>query len=317
MAFLLFFKKYKLSLLRAMDNYDPYGIMRVNALQTITIVIGLLFVDGFFRLPGFSQAINLPILGLVITGTIFGHYARLKAITIFCFASIIYTTLLCFVINYISLLVLVTGITVATLFALSRKHYPPFINMIALVQVVASVLSQTPNSGDITQIARIILDLSSMMVLTIIFMSLFPKKYFFRIWKRALYCSIKELGEKFSSINLNQINTQQLLLTHSIRLFNLTDNLSNEEKGFFARRIALILTEIYTSLAALATRAISIETNELNIFVTLCNQFCIALNQDQPLYFFYTVESKNPHFLILQKNFNKAVKTWNKLCLQS
>jgi hypothetical protein len=301
---------------KRINEYDPYGIMQINALQAVTIVLGLLAVDTFYHLPGFIQSINLPILALVITGTIFGYYPRLKAIIFFCLASIIYTALFCFVKNYITLLVLVTGIGVASLFALSRKFYPPFLNMIALIQVVASVLCQTRNSGDLYQIWRIVIDLSTLTILTIIFISFFPKVYYFRVWKRALYYSFKELGEKFNAINLNQKSPEHLLLVHSVRLFDLTNNLSYGENGIFARRLALILTKIYTSLAALSTRTISIESQELEVCVKICEQFCTALVNNHPLYPIYAVESENKHFLVLQKNFNKASQTWNKLCLQ-
>lgn len=317
MSFSSLFSNYKISFQNRFNEYDPYGIMRVNALQSIIVMIGILVVNGFYQLPSFSLALNLPVLALVIIGTVYGYFPRLKAIIVFCLSSIIYTVLFCFVKNYISLLVLVTGVVIACLFAFSRKFYPTFLNMIALVQVVASMFAQGTSSSDVYEIVRLVLDLISMTVLTIIFMYFFPKIYFFRVWKRALYLSIKELGEKFNSINLNQINTQHLLLVHLVRLFNLTDSLSYQENGLFARRIVLLLTEVYTSLAALASRTISIEPPELQTFVSLCNQFCHALTNNYPLYFVYTVESNNPHFLILQKNFNKTVQTWNKLCLTS
>ncbi len=311
------FTRYRESIQKKIDSYDPYGIMRVNALQSVTVVICLLFVDGFYDLPGFGESITLPVLALVITGTMFGYYPRLKAILFFCLASIFYTAIFCCVKNYISLLVLVTGIGVASFFALSRKFYPPFLNMIALIQVVASVLCQSPNSGDWYIILRIIFDLTAITILMLIFFYFFPKKYFFRVWQRAFYYSMKEFAEKFNSINLNQINPQQLLLVHAIRLFSLTDSLSYKENGLFARRIALILTKMYTSLAALANRTISIETHELKEFVRICQQFSLAISDNYPLYPIYLIDSDNDHFLRLKKNLNQAIHTWNKLCLQN
>lgn len=301
------------SLRKKINNYDPYGVMQVNALQSLTLVLGLLFIDKFYNLPGFREVIILPLLGIIIIGTLFGYYPRIKALSVFCLVTILYSLIFCSVKNYLTFTVLITGLGIAIFFILSRRVYPPLLNMIALIQVVASVLSLTPNGGDLYQLIRLAINLSIVSLLSISLMALFPKIYFFRVWERAFYLTIEEMSNIMYQMEIKKLNFQQLLFTHLVAMNKLTQGLSYYPHGFSARRIALTLTKIYTSLAPLITQIITIEPHELKFLIDLCQKFCIALNHHQPLHFIYKIESQNIHFLTLQKDFHYVIHTWNQL----
>lgn len=303
------------SLREKLNQYDPYGLMRVNATQSVVVITVLIMIDVFYNLPGFTTTIILPILAFLISGTLFGNYQRIKAIAIFCTACIIYTVLFCYIKNYLTLMVLVSGLFIAGLFALSRL-YSPLLTMIALIQVIASLLCQTPNIGDTYQLIRLVIELVIMMVLSIGLTALFPEAYFFRVWRRSLYFSLREIGEKLHYFQLNNMDNSHLLLAHLVRLFALTTDLSYRQHGFSARRISLTLTKIYTSLAALATQTISMKSSDLQVFINTCHQFCLALEHHHSLPLIKVSGNSDLHFLKLQKNFNYAIQTWNKLCLK-
>ena len=302
---------------KSINNYDPYGMLQVNATQALAVALSLLFINASYKFPLFEEIMLLPFLGIIITGGIFGYYPRIKAFIVFSLFSILYTIIFCLINSYLTIILFTMALLVPLLFFLGRRYYAPLLSMVGVIQVCVFVFCQIPNSGNYDELTQIIVALLLVTLLGVGLMSLFPKVYFFRVWRRALYLTIHEFSETIYLFKIKQLNPQQLWFKHLVSLNSFTQGLHNDIYAFSARRVSLRLTKIYTALMPLFYHITQIETHELESIINLCKALCLAIEKNQTLHSWSTINSTNTHFLKLQCNFNYVIKSWNELCLKN
>lgn len=302
----------------ALDTYDPYGLYRVNAFQTLFVITGLFLINAVFNFPQFTILMNLPIFGMLAICVSMGYGERLKTMLIYSIATIIYSVMLSIVQNYRFLTVLTVGIMILLFFTLSKKKYPILLGIIPIVHIAAYTTLIVP-FADSAQLTRWILGLIITAGVGIGLLALFPRHYFFRIWLRVLYLSINELDEKLRSHRDIDITTSPLLFKHLNRVPIYTAMLSNKENGFAARRISLSLTRIYQKILALMYHVAIIQEHELQEIQVLFHQLGQALIKNQPFHDFQGIHSErnaSPCFLQLRQDLFNIIGRWNQLCLK-
>ena len=298
-----------------LNNYDPYGIFRVNTLQGGTMVILLFLINAVYRIPNFNVTMQLPLYCLMATGMVFGYANRLKNALIFCTVCTCYAILLSIVHNYRMLTVFTVGACIAFFFALAKKKVPQLLPMIAAIQAVTYTAFIVPY-GDWFQLTRAALTLFLMGVLTLGLFAIFPRVYFFRVWLRIIYLTIEELAEKLDQFNHQELNSEQLVFKHLNRIHEYTQALGYKEHGFAARRVSIYIVDIYTVFIGLVSNITSADKDELHQVSNMCRVLCKRMSESQPLHNLIFIPSTNTSVLLLQKNIHGITKVWNQLCLK-
>lgn len=299
----------------ALNNYDPYGIFRVNTLQGGTMVTLLFLINAIYRIPNFNVTMQLPLYCLMATGMVFGYANRLKNALIFCVVCTCYAILLSIVHNYRMLTVFTVGACIAFFFALAKKKVPQLLPMIAAIQAVTYTAFIVPY-GDWFHLSRAALTLALMGFLTLGLFALFPRVYFFRVWLRIVYFTIEELAEKLDQFNRHDLNSEQLVFKHLSKIQEYTQALGYKEHGFAARRVSIYIVDIYTVVIGLVSNIISADKGELHQVSNMCRVLCKRMADNQPLHNMTFISTSNTSVLLLQKNIHGIIKVWNQLCLK-
>lgn len=299
----------------ALNNYDPYGIFRVNTLQGGTMVTLLFLINAIYRIPNFNVTMQLPLYCLMATGMVFGYSNRLKNALIFCIVCTCYAILLSVVHNYRMLTVFTVGACIAFFFALAKKKVPQLLPMIAAIQAVTYTAFIAPY-GDWFHLSRAALTLILMGFLTLGLFALFPRIYFFRVWLRIVYFTIEELAEKLDQFNHHDLNSEQLVFKHLSKIHEYTQALGYKEHGFAARRVSIYIVDIYTVVISLVSNITSADKDELHKVSNMCRVLCKGMSDNQPLHSMTFISTTNTSVLLLQKNIHGIIKVWNQLCLK-
>ncbi len=299
-----------------LDNYDPYGIMRVNAFQCLAMLIGIFLVNSIYNIPHFNIVIQLPLYACIAFPFTTGYNKRLKSMAIYDIASIVYAIILNFVYNYHLLTVFTVGMVIASFFYFSKKRSPELLTMVGVIHPMVYSALVIPNGGNLHQLTLLTISLIFVSLLSYFFFSLFPRIYFFRIWLRGLYFTIEEIADRFNQFNLNNITSEQLVFKHLIRIQDLTDALSYKEHGLAARRISLCIISTYTIMVALVNRVILIEHDQITEIYNVYHNFSQALKSKQPLTNISFTPNNNQAFAQLKHEIENMINVWNKLCLK-
>ncbi|MDQ5920905.1 MAG: hypothetical protein QG673_961 [Pseudomonadota bacterium] len=321
------------------NDYDPYGVMRVNALQSLTMLIGVLLINSTYNIPYFNIVIQLPLYSCMAFPLISGYYNRLKCLLIYSAACILYAIILNLAYNYRLLTVFAVGMVIASFFYLAKQRIPQLFVMIGVIQSITYSALIIPNGGNVHQLAQLIVSLILVSALSFIFYATFPSIYFFRIWQRGIYFTLEEMIEKLKQISAEGLTSEQLSFKHLIRVQELTDNLGYKEYGFAARRISLSLISIYTTIVALANQVSTIKNDEIKTICNICQEFCQALKMQQQLTDiqldkFSDIQNidkdqhnnsnqrnnnnqgNNQELSRLKKDLSNMIQVWNGLCLK-
>ena len=300
----------------SLDAYDPYGNYRVNAFQCVVVITSLFMLNALFNFPRFNQIMYLPVFGVIAILMSIGYGGRLKAMLIYSVATITYAVILNIVRASPIVTVLVVGVVISIFYAVAKKRVPQLLWMIPLVHIPAYVSLRGSIAGQ-DEMIHWLMSCVGISALTIGLLALFPRIYFFRIWLRVLYFSIGQLKERVNAYEQKiTVTTSQLLFHHLARMPDYTAMLSNKEHGFSARRISLKLTSIYAGLTVLNNNMAEITKNELTELNFMCENFCLALSNNQPFNNLSLISSDNRFFLKLRQDLCYIIEVWNRLCLK-
>lgn len=299
---------------QALDEYDPYGNYRVNAIQSVIVLSALLMLSAVINLPQFGSLLFFPVLGLFAILITNGYGLRLKAIILYSVVTILYAIALALVQNYRFLTVLMVGAAIIILFSFSKKRVPQLLFMIPFIHITAYTSLKMPVVGA-DEMIHYVLTYFMFAALLLGLLALFPRVYFFRIWLRVFYHTIKELEEKLTAYqHQHELFLAQPLMLHLSRLPNYTIMLSNKEHGFSARRISLKLMSINAGLMALIDGATQLSVSEFEEIRQTCQKLYQGLSANQPVQHAEMVNSDNWFFLKFQHDLNYITQRWNRLC---
>lgn len=297
-----------------LDQYDPYGFFRVSSAQALYLITFLFILNFIFQIPDFNYVIQIPLFGLLIFNVEPDFNKRILNMLTFCGICVIYSLLLSIVYNYRILVIAMVGSVILSLFSLSRK-YPRLLPMICPIHAITYTALISPTNGNIYQIANLLLANSVVIALALIIMYSFPKVYFLRIWLRAVYLSIEEMGQIFLLYADDKLIPQKLTFKHLTKMNDYTNSLNNYQYQMSVKKISLKLINLYTFLIAVTSEVAIIDKQEIYAIAKTCNLLCLSIKNEQQLSYVYFHNSNNPHLLKLEYDLNYIIKVWNKLCL--
>lgn len=293
----------------AINRYDQYGIMRVNALQSLMVTICMFLVNFIFSPPYIQQLMPLFLIGLIAAATSPSFIRRQQIVILMTIIVSIWLIAMSLVQKHNVASVLLTGILLSSMFVMGKKI--PILGSIAVTcYMTGTILPQLSPSGNIYVYYDFIVMTSIFLMLIIVFMNFFPRVYYLRIWLRVYCLSLKELSQAMRDLAKDELTIKKF--RHLAAMHQITSGLSKKEYTFAARRINISLLRIYKYFTAVRMNAILLDKIQLLEIAQICDDLYLKISEDQPLKPLVDNSagfSKDIYYAIEQ-----LVLQWNKLC---
>lgn len=295
----------------AINRYDQYGIMRVNALQSVMVTICMFLVNFIFGPPYMDQLLPIFLIGIIAASSSPSYIRRQQIIAIFVALAIIWYICVNLVVNHNLATVIMNGFLLSVVFWLGKKIR--VFAAIALVCYLLGILLPPLNvSGSFYIYYNLITMCAIYLVAVLAFMNLFPKIYYKRIWVRALYLCLNELvviQRSIASGETNFANSQ-----HLIGIYRITSSVTQKEFTFAARRTNISLLRIYTYMTTLRTQLLLINPQALLHSADLCENLCEKISQGEIIQANALLIPGLPNGIKFA--LQQLIMIWNRTCLK-
>ncbi len=315
------------------NRQDPYGQYRVNAFQTLVVLVCLFLVNFIFSPPHMQDLIAILSFGFIGSASMISYNKRQYMVAAFCIVGMIYAILINLVREYNLYTVLMVGFGMSSLFWLSRK-IPMLAGMAAMVNMLGITMVKIKVGGNGYVYLNYVVLISFYLILALAFMNIFPRIYYFRIWLRAYYLALGEFEMRFRALAHQNHIQAGAPLTHFIRLNSFTRELGYKEFGFPARRIDILLSQLCNYLIASRNSVVTLNSNGYLLLAEACKELQAGISCNKSLSFhtqqfskYNNAAFKNintdidkelnqqlpPHII---SAFAKLATLWNQLCLK-
>ena len=315
------------------NKQDPYGQFRVNAFQTLVVLVCLFFVNFIFSPPHMQDLIAILSFGFIGSASMISYNKRQYMVAAFCIVGMIYAILINLVREYNLYTVLMVGFGMSSLFWLSRK-IPMLAGMAAMVNMLGITMVKIKVGGNSYVYFNYIVLICFYLLLALAFMNIFPRIYYFRIWLRAYYLALGEFEIRFRALAHHDYTQAEAPLTHFIRLNSFTRELGYKEFGFSARRIDIILSQLCNYLIASRNNVVTLNSSGYLLLADACKELQAGISDNKSLnlltqqfqdYNHASYESINTNLnkdlyqqvpMHIISAFAKLTTLWNQLCLK-
>lgn len=293
--------------------YDPYGELRVFAFQGVYLMTSLFLINLFFGPYKFNSAMNIPICAFYVCGLEPNLNKRLLNMALYSVINIAYVIILSFAWTNRFLIVFSVGIMVFSLFMLGKNRLPIVLVMVPLISALA--FSQViPFSGDVNVIMNYCFSYLITAILGIAIIYFFPRRYFFNVWINILAAAIAEFKLALIKISNKDFDFSQIKFNDQYTLQTWSLSLESKTNGFIARKLSLILINIYSFLTVLLNRIDEVDNKYLLELIQLCSLLEQAIRSKHDLNKFIFTQSDNIYISKAQSDFNRIIINWNSLC---
>lgn len=293
----------------AINRYDPYGIMRVNALQSLMVTICILLVNFIFSPPYIQQLLPIFVVGLIASATSASYLRRQQIVIAFSIIAMIWTIAMNLVLNHNLASVLMTGFLLSGMFLIGKK-IPLFASIAVLCYILGVVLPPIKSSGSIYAYYNFIAMTVVILILIIAFMNLFPRVYYLRIWVRAYSLCLKELAVSMRELTRDDTKIQNF--THLTAIYRITLGLTHKEYTFAARKVNISLLTIYKFFTTMRMGLLELNQAQLLEIAQTCENLYQKISHDQPLTQTISNTTELPRGIYYA--LNQLILQWNKLC---
>ena len=293
----------------AINRYDQYGIMRVNALQSLMVTICIFLVNFLFSPPYMQQLMPIFFIGLIAAATSPSFIRRQQIIIVITTIIVIWAIAMNLVLKHNIASVLMTGMLLSILFIIGKK-IPVLATVAVVCYMICTSLPPINPSGNIYAYYNFIVMTAVFLLLVMVFMNLFPRVYYLRIWLRAYSLCLKELALALRELALGELNTKYF--KHLTAIYRITSGLSNKEYTFAARKVNISLLRIYKFITAMRMAIIPLNTLQLLAIAQICDDLYQQITDDRPLQQLPANTANLPCgiYYALQQ----LILQWNKLC---
>ena len=302
--------------LQALDRYDPYGFMRVSAMQALTVILVLFMINFAFSPFAMTTALQIPVFGIIATSIEKSFSNRIRNVAVFCGLCIAYAFLLAIVQEYRFLVVISVGVFIFSLFMFSKLKFPFMLGMVTLVQVVGYTLLKIPEGASFNILLNYGISYVLASAIGLVTMALFPRVYFFRVWLRIVQATLHEFEQRFMLTAAGTVPLGKLTFVHFVQMYDYTPRLSYREHGLFARKVALLLVAIYAFTVVTYTKIEPIDIGKIFELAGACKKIRAAMDNWQPIADFdFSSENLNPQLIQVYNNLEQLRRYWNRACL--
>lgn len=292
---------------RILENYDPYGIHRVNGIKVLYIVCILFGVNCIIGIPNpyfyFFYAPLTALFAEVIGVTLkekyqFFIYSALgSCCMIFIFDTLRIYPLVFFLFGFAGSL---------SLYMIILKKNK---RLIAIIPIILSLsaysLLYQQGHGDIDIILRnACIEIVSILII-LGALALFPSDYYYRVWLRALHALVTRTLQNFKYTQKQQIHRIELIHMNSVILLQYSGLISLKFPTYSIMKITFLINKLYILSCAATTRHSHIQKDNLLIIIKNLQILQQSIYQEKPCQSFINL---NDHLL------SKLIGSWNYLC---
>ena len=295
-------------LIRTIDQYDPYGMHRLNGMKVVYVLLVLFFVNLFFYIPNPYfyfffvpiSAMNAEVIGLSIKSKYkLFIYAGLGS---------------CGIIFLFNLLkpypafFLLFGF-VATLFLYGfvlRKRSEMMVLVPIILSLAAySLLYGAENNDFYAVFNNAVTTLISMMII-LGALVLFPLSYYYRLWLRALSLLLQECLDNFVLLHEKKHVNTLSVQGHTMHLFQFSQLLPRSLPVYTILKINLLINQLHLMGCVASPDDFSTDPSELQRTIQGIHALLRSIKKEESC----------PFMAVGNPALSHLIRSWNYLCLK-
>jgi len=291
---------------RILENYDPYGIHRVNGIKVLYIVcvlFGVNFVVGipnpyfyFFYAP--LTALFAEVLGTTLKEKYqFFIFSALGS----CCMIFIFDTL-----RVYPLLFLLFGFTGSlSLYLIILKKNRRFMPIIPIILSLSaySLLYQQGHGNFYIILRNATIELVAILII-LGALSLFPTDYYYRIWLRAFLALVTNTSKNFLLTKKQKSHQIELIHRDPVNLLEYSGLISRQLPTYSIMKITFLMNRLYILSCAATTQHLQLDDDILYLTIQHLRQLRKAIRQEKPC------QPIEDHAQPL----SQLIRSWNYLC---
>jgi hypothetical protein len=294
-------------LIRTVEQYDLYGIHRINGIKVVYVLLVLFVVNGLVYIPdAYFYLFYVPMTGM--TAEVQGRTLQQKyelfirttlgAIIMIYLFNVMYPFPLWFLFFAFLATFLMYKIVL-------NKHE----NYLIIVPIILSLTSYSLNYRIDNENTYSILNhaLTSTLAMFVVLgaLLLFPRSFYYRIWLRALYWLVKGCYDNFNAIQHHQPPKEWS--QHLAQMVTYSCMVSRRKPTYTILKISLLVNKLYL-LSVVADKPLTrLSTRRLQHYVDNLKNFQSAINDEKPCMW----QDKQ------EGDIFKLIQSWNYLCQKS
>ncbi|MDF1646561.1 MAG: hypothetical protein P1U61_06250 [Legionellaceae bacterium] len=293
-------------LIHTIEQYDPYGIHRLNATKVVYVFFMLSVFNMFFYLPHpYFYFFYLPITAMaaeVMMETVKDKYLGfIYTIIGTCVMVVLFNTLRPYPLFFP---VAIFAATV-TLYLIALRHVGMMLPLVPIILSLAtySLLYPTLDNNFRMVIGNIFTTLFAMLII-VSSLLLFPLSYYYRLWLRAFLLSCREMLNDFSLILDEQVVHPSLLQENTKRMVDFSNLLPRRLPTYTILKINLLMHQLRTRLDVVNTPFMVMQKEDLVLLIQNLKLLIHAIEQET---YCDLIFNQDPIF-------TKLIRSWNYLC---
>lgn len=290
------------------ENYDRYGIHRLNGLKVVYVLLILFTINMIFTIPNpYFYYFYIPItaMGAEVAGETIEAKYRLFICTLF---GAIVGVFLFNITNSYKIFSIFSSFFFAVALYLGALHIKR--QMLVIVPLILSLSVYSLQYGQINTNFYAILNngLTTLLAMVIIVAALilFPQSLYFRVWLRAYILVLKQIHGNLILIKQNQEVEIEPVQGHLIQLVRFAKMLPRKLPIFTILKINLLINELRVISCVADQKLIQIPKNELDSLITNIGILISSVELEQKCKL-----PENDNLLV-----GRIVASWNSLCLK-
>lgn len=297
-----------ITLKNIIEKYDLYGEHRLNGVKVVYIILVMFFINMVYTIPNpYFNYFYVPITAM--NAEIVGTTPKAKYILFFytVIGAIISVFLFDLTVSYpIFFLIFVFFYSIALY--LMALHWIK--NLMVPVPLILSLAVYSLVYGQISTDFYIALNNALITLLATVIITacliLFPKRYYFRAWMRALLHLLKQIQGNFKLIQHNMEIQIEPVQGHLMMLAKYAKFLPRKLPIFTILKINLLVNELRLISCVTDQKLFKMEQQTLEHVINRLNKLITAIEQKQKCQI-----DQCDYPLLYQ-----IISTWNNLCLK-
>jgi hypothetical protein len=296
---------YMSKLIHLVDDYDKYGIHRINAVKVVYILLLLFMFNGVFSVPRpYLYYFYVPITALnaeIMFERISDKYQAFIYTILGSAVMIFFFNILKF--NGIYLLCFSFFSSLGLYFIILRKmrHLWPIMSIILSLAAYSLMYPDTSKNLNMITNNFITTILAEMVIIVALF--LFPLSYYYRAWLRAFLLLLKEILTNLEAIQSKQIVTDPLIQDHTKQVLTFANMLPRRFPTFSIFKLILLVNQLHLASCVEKSQITKLSREKLQLLIDNLSLFIQAVIQERPCIGFKSC-----------KDFRKIIITWNYIC---
>ena len=296
-------------LIHTIENYDPYGIHRLNGVKVVYVLLLLFLVNMFANIPNvYFHYFYIPITAMSAEVQFHRVEDKFRAFTFTMLGTVGMAFLFNLLNPYPLFFLLAIFVVAGALYVQTILRKPMLAPFVPVIFSLAAYSLSYPNLND--NIYMLLLNASKSLLAWVIILSallFFPLSLYYRIWLRAFTLLLHETRNNWQIINQKHAPEVAVLLGHTSQMVNFAQMLPRTLPTFTILKINLLASRLHAQSCVYVSPFTQTNEQTRQVELKLMDSLIEAVTQEQPC---QPVSLDNRCLSVL-------IQTWNTLCLRT